>query len=192
MADVEKWLPPVANILGTIMSAGSQVQAGRTTSQVGQAQQRIAQNEAAELDRYANQEIAASHRASAEERRVANLASSRAQALAAASGAGGPTVARIISGLAGEGAYRSAVQLYEGEQKARGIRAKAYGVRQQGDLEAAMGESRQAAYNTAAGTSLIRGAGSLFEKYGMGGPKKTNPLADPVYQGDWLKWNEGP
>jgi hypothetical protein len=187
--DLVKIAPQILSVAGQIggplMTAGSQRNAGKIASTAGQTQQNLSNFEAEQYDQAAGESLAVSQRKAAEERRVGRIQGSRALALAAASGGGtGGTVANIIADLAGEGAYRSAVALYEGEAQARKYRQAASGKRYEGKVEYASGQARQRAFNTAANTSLIRGGASLFEKYGLGGFQQTpNKLVGDEYIG---------
>src|SRR5688572_16098433 len=140
MAQLAAALPVILTATGSIISG---IQARRA----GDA-------EANAYEVAAGQATAASHRTAAEETRKARLLQSRAQAVAAASGAGAsdPTVADIIGDIAGEGQYRSMLAIYEGEEKARALRGRGEAVRREG-------RSRQTA-------SIINAGKSLFEKYG--------------------------
>lgn len=130
----------------------------------------------------AGQAVAAGQRGAAEENRKARLVSSRAIALAAASGAGASdvSVVNLVSRIRGEGAYNAQTQLYQGEDQARRMRmaaaAKTYegltaeeaGGLNAGDLtakfeaaavsEEAKGEAAQAAGQVNAQTARLRGA----------------------------------
>lgn len=109
--------------------------------------------------------VAASQRQALEEHRQADLVASRALAVAAASGAGvsDPTVVDIISRTKGEGAYRAAVALYEGEERSRSMRVAGAGG---GDFSSVAGTG----YKAAALGGLLRGGISLYAKYGLNGP----------------------
>jgi len=168
---VAAWVVPlVLAVVGAAKESQAQRQAGKTAAAIGQAQRGGAEFEAQLLEQRGGQEIAASQRAAAEERRQARYGASRAVAVAAASGAGGPTVSRIISDIAGEGAYRSAVALYEGEERARQTRLGAISSRYEGEVAAASGQARQRAFNIGATSSVLRAGSSLLDKYGRGGP----------------------
>lgn len=118
-------------------------------------------------EREGNLAVAASQREALEERRQADLAASRALAVAASSGGGvsDPTMVDILSRTKGEGAYRARVALYEGQAKRRAMRIAAVGG---GSFDAS--ESLKAGYNAAALGSLARSGASLYAKYGMNGP----------------------
>lgn len=134
-----------------------------------------AQFEADQLNQNAGQAIAASQVAAQEQLRQARLVQSRAIAVAAAGGGGvsDDTIMRLISRNAGEGAYRASVALYQGEEKARQLRMAATTRLYEGDLNAESQLAKADAYDTSAMGGLISGGGSLFAKYGMGGPGKT-------------------
>lgn len=117
---------------------------------------------AAEYEIAGGQAVAVSQLRAADERKRAALLASRAQALAAASGAGATdaTVIDIIANIAGEGAYRSELAMYEGKEAQRAARARAAGARYQGDAAV-----------TAGYVNGLTGFGkTFFEKYGGGGP----------------------
>jgi hypothetical protein len=138
---------PALVAAGTAVGAYGQIQQGR-------AEAKAAGAEASQMEQRALSVRAASQRKAMEETRQGRLAESRAQALAAKSGSGGPTVVDIVSDLAKEGAYRHAVALYEGESGARGLEYGAGIRRYQGKL------ARRAGYMGALSTALM-GAGSI-------------------------------
>jgi len=143
------------------MAAASRVMAERTA---------VANQFQAEQARVnAGQAVAASQRDAAEQARQGRLLQSRALALAAAGGGGAsdPTIVNIMGSIAGEGAYRSMVSLYKGEEQARALRMEA--AARDYDAAAARegGALREQAYKSAARTGILRAGLSLFEKYGM-------------------------
>jgi len=191
--------------------------------------------EANALNVQAGQVVAESQRDVLDVRRVTQLAESRALALAAASGGGAtaPTVVKIISRIAGEGAYNAARALYAGEEKARQLKLQALirdyegeqafeagedaalmseyrgkagsaARRFSGQAQAAMtrfggmsqaqmarlkgeagfnsGQAQARAYTTMQTATLFNTAGSLFSKYGGGGPSMT-PTSNFTYSG---------
>lgn len=131
------------------------------------------QFQASQARQNAGQEIAASQRDAAEQQRQIRLMNSRALALAAASGAGAtdPTIVKIISNNAGEGAYRAALSLYKGEERARAMRMEAAARDFDASLAVEDGERRAGAYDRAAIGSLFKGAGSLAMRFGYDRPK---------------------
>lgn len=144
-------------------------------------QQRDAANLAAEgIDIAGGQYVAASQRSAQEQERKTKLLTSRAQAVAAASGAGGsdPTVVDIISNIAGEGAYRSMIALYEGKEAQRAAAAKADAARYAGKSAVTEGYIKG-----------IAGVGrTFFDKYGGGGP---TARADTNYGWDTTDYGSG-
>lgn len=158
----------VIMIAATAMSAAA-ANSGARAQAIMRAQQATAQRIAAQQQAInAGQEMAAAERAAAEERRRGRLMQSRAQAIAAASGdAGSPTVVNIISDLAGETQYRSAMALYQGEERARmtraGMNASLF---EASNLSASSKALQQAGYIKSVGT-LFEGAASMYGKYGL-------------------------
>lgn len=150
--------------LADLFSVGGSLIKARAQRQYGKAVDSAAQFEAEQLEQKAGQSIAVSQRVAREEVRKAELAQSRALALAAASGGGAsdPTVVNIIAGLAGEGAYRQMVALYEGEDRARSYRLNA-------DARRYEGKSARKAGTIGATGTLLSAGGSMLAKYGGGG-----------------------
>lgn len=144
--------------------------------------------QAQQYDQSAGQAVASAQLASLDEQRKARLLASRALAVAAASGAGAtdPTITRIISGIAGEGAYRGAVALYQGDERARMLRMQAEAKRYEGQLALESGEAKADAYETAGIGSLLKGAGSLFAKYGMGSAAAGGAAGTDIAAGGFL------
>jgi len=166
-----EFLPAALTIAGSITSYMGNQKSADAAMQTGQRQATAAQYQAAQLEQNAGQAIAASQLQSAEQQRQARLLASRALAVSAASGGGAtdPTITHIIANIAGEGAYRGALALYQGEDKARMLRMEAEGKRYEAGMAIDSANARASSYRTAATASLLSGAGSLFGKYGMGG-----------------------
>lgn len=161
--------------LGGILKYEGYNQAAEGARVAGRRRRVAAEFEAEQLEQNAGQVIAASQRDALEEKRRADLAASRALALAAASGGGASdtTVVNLIAGLKGEGAYRSAVALYRGEDQARKLRTGAKAKRYEG-LAAEEGASYEASgYETMAAASLFDTGSTLYSRYGGGekGPR---------------------
>jgi hypothetical protein len=125
---------------------------------------RMADVEGQQYDVAAGQQIAASQRTAMEQQRQSRLAQSRALAVAAASGGGASdvTVEHVIANIAGEGAYRSAVALFDGEEKARSLRMKGWAARE-------TGASKERAGYIQGVSSLLSSGTSLYGKYAQGG-----------------------
>lgn len=162
---------------GTALSAYGQYDQASSYKRIGARQMEAAEYEAQQLEQNAGQQQAAAQRAATEERRMANLAASRALAVAAASGgASDPTVVNLMARIQGEGAYRSMMELYGGEDRARLMRAQAASTRRGGQMfnEDAQRASKAAKFG--AFSTVMKGSSSLYEKYG----KKGRP--EPIQQ----------
>jgi len=127
----------------------------------------------------AGQAVAAGQMDAAEQRRQGQLIQSRAQALAAASGAGAvdPSVVHIMGQNAGEIALRANIALYKGEEQARMLRMQAAAEGHSAGLAIEAGENKANAFEMAGRSALFKGAGSLFTKYGFGQPKAGSDTA---------------
>lgn len=134
------------------------------------------------IERNAKQEEAYSQRRAIEERRQADLVASRATAVAAKDGSTtDPTVQRIVEDINTEGELRALTRLYEGDERARGMRSTADAVRR-GAVEA------QQAYAMQAGSTALTGATDLYAKYGGSKAKRrAAPKIDGLdeAQADW-------
>ena len=121
--------------------------------------------QAAQLDVQAGQERATSQRQAIEERRAGRLASSRALAIAAASGGGSddPSVVNAIANIAGEGEYRALTALYDGNIQADDTMREAKSRRKEAK------NVKRASLFKAAGSILGAGA-TLADRYGGGKP----------------------
>lgn len=170
----------ITNIAGTLISAKGQKDAGKAA--VKQAQQ-TAQNEmvaaefeARQADYLATQAIAISHREAFEQRRIAVLLASKTLANAAGSGASAsdPTVVDLLSNIYAEGAYRSALAMYEGEEQARsyGVAAQARRLSGKSAASAALSEGKSVAKasNLSMFSTLLSGGSSFLKNYGGQNP----------------------
>jgi hypothetical protein len=148
------WVSPATTVAGTALTAGSQIGAGIAARRAGDYQ-------AQQADIAAGQQQAAAQRTAQTVDRQSKVLQSRALAVAAASGGGAsdPTVVDLVSRIAGEGAYRSQLALYEGNDAARTLQMRADAARFQGR------QSQTAGFVNAFGT-VLKGASSLFDKYG--------------------------
>jgi hypothetical protein len=174
----------VAAVVGTVVGGALQMegynQAADGARLAGRRKLVASQFEAEQLEQNAGQAIAASQREAIEQRRQADLAASRALALAAASGGGASdtSVVNIIANLKGEGSYRSAVALYRGEDQARLMRMGASAKRYEGAVAEEGAAFEAAGYETMAMASAFKTAGSAFDlgkslytRYGANSPK---------------------
>ena len=117
----------LAAVGGSIVSGLGQMQAGRAANV-------SAKFQAAQAQQQAGQERATAQRAAIEERRKADLALSRGQAVLASSGGGtlDPTAMRLMGGIAQQGEYNALSALFQGEETARGLELGAAAKRMEG------------------------------------------------------------
>jgi hypothetical protein len=167
------------NIFGGIMGLIGNRASGQAAKRAGQAQAVEQQFEATQLEQNATAAIAAGTRDLAAEQLRTDLLVSRGVAVAAASGGSvtDPTVAKLLSDLSGQGAYRGAMALYQGEERARQLNMAAMGKRYEAGLSIQAGEDKQFAYNMKGMGELGQVANTLFTKYGNGGFKRA-PVED--------------
>lgn len=167
------WLPVAAQVVGTILTVSGGLKQASAAEAAGARARQASEFQAAQMEQQAGQATAAAQRKSLEQRRRAQLVASRALAVSAASGAGAadPTIETIISDIAGEGAYRAGIELYQGEERARQLRMGADASIYEGQVAEQAGKERASAARMQAFGSVLNSGGSLFAKYGMGGPK---------------------
>ena len=117
--------------------------------------------QARQMREMANREEAISQREAIERRREAAYESSRARAVAAASGAGADdvTVNQLIAGVETQGEYNALSALYEGRMKARDLRT---------DASVAKIEGR-AARNQSRISAITDFGKTMYGMYGKGG-----------------------
>jgi hypothetical protein len=119
--------------LGTKLALGSTLLSGGTGALAADKQGRAA---AAAAKAQAKGEAAAASQEAAEDRRQARYAASRAQAVAAASGAGGVGAINKIAEIEGEGEYRALMRLHNGGQRANIAMSQARAARDEGRMGA--------------------------------------------------------
>jgi len=157
--------------IGTLSSAKAKKQEGKIAekqSQEAAKNERIsAEFEAMQADYLAGQAVAISQREAFGHRQAAALLASKALANAAASGAGASdqTVVDLIGEIYAEGAYRSALAIYEGQETSRSYVVSGLARRLGGSSAAAAriaeGQSIARASNLSAFSTLISGGSSL-------------------------------
>lgn len=113
---------------------GSLVQ-GAGTIIGGIAANNAAQAEADQMEARGKEEFAASQRDAEQRRKEGQIANSRVQAIAAASGAGAdaPTIVRIMQDTAGTAELNAQTDLYGGRQRRAGMRDSARARRAEGE-----------------------------------------------------------
>lgn len=144
----------LAGVAGTIVSMqGAQAAAAE--------QKKAKEFEAQQREQQAQESRAAAQREALERTRTTNLAQSSLQARAAASGAGSTdeTVLGLGEDLAGRGEYQRLMEMYKGENRARGYQDAAMAARMEGDAAVKAGKYR------AQGT-LLSGIGSFASSLG--------------------------
>lgn len=121
-----------ADTLGAIGSVVS----GVGTVASGVAEKNAADFEAAQIEQKAKEETAAAQRDAIAKRREGAIITSRAQAVAAASGGGAgtdaPTIVKLMGQTAGEADYNAQTAMYGGYSRAAGLRDSAKGRRMSG------------------------------------------------------------
>ena len=169
-------------LAGAVIQMVGQMQQAKDAKVQGQNMNLAEQYRAAQMEQAAGQEIASSQRARMEEERRARIMASRAMAVAGASGGGvaDPTVVDLIADIEGEGAYRSGVAIYEGQERARQLRQGGASARHQGMLYEQSGNASAAAMRTKAVGGALMSAGSLYSKYG-GGMSQSSALDGSIY-----------
>lgn len=182
-----QFLPIALAVGSTLLKAKGAMDASAGARAAGKREQLAKEADAGVLRSRAQQEIASAQQQSFEEKRRARLVASRAVALAASGGGGvtDPTIVKLLADIDGEGAYRAAVRVYQGDEKARLLRYQAEGSMYEGALAQEAGEAKSRAYKTQAIASVIEGAGSLYGKYGMGGPSQTAAMGQQRYGSDF-------
>jgi hypothetical protein len=130
------------------------------TLAAGNAAKKSAYFKAAQEDMAANEARASSQRAAMEERRKGDLATSRIQALGAASGtdASSGDILKLSSDVEGRTEYQALADMYTGENRAEGLQDAAMGDRFSGD--AAQTGSRYQAVGT-----LLSSGGSAYARF---------------------------
>lgn len=163
MAFLAAALPYLSTILGV---AGGVRSAGASRKQGKQALL-LSQMQARDMERQAVETEAIAQRRAVDQREQADLLISRAQALAAAGGgsATDPTVLSIIADIDGEGAYRAAMEMYQGERDANILRQEAQYAVMGGSIAKKEADAKADAYTMDAIGSLAKGATSMYDRY---------------------------
>lgn len=179
MAGLATALPYIGaglSLVGTLNSAKAQKAQGKAAVQQAEETSKneliSAEYEARQAEYLAGQSRAVGQRSAYEERRMAALMGSKTLAIAAASGAGASdaNVVSTLNGIYMEGAYRSQLAMYEGEEQARSYEVQAQSRRLSGKSAASAALSEGNSASKAAGinssATLLSGASSFASKYG--------------------------
>lgn len=161
---------------GTVLSTASQMSAAQDAKNIAslnaENSRRVAEYNAGMSEQAAGQEEAASQLRAQEAQRQSRLKQSRVLALVGASGGGAMDmdVMNIIAGFEEEGDYNARMELYQGSEGARILRAKGAAGVWEGESEARAteykGATQSKALNMKAAGTLMGGASSLAQKYG--------------------------
>jgi len=166
-------LPLILMGTGTIMSAYGSYQQGKALNELGE-------YKASQYEAKSTQERAKGQHSAEKQRRRTKLAQSRAQALAASSGAGAtdPTAAGIMADLAGEGELNAQYEIYKGEDGARMAKMGA-------DVSRFEGAQFEQAGKIGAFSTILQGAGMGLSQYNtmMG---KYAPSPEPSLEPTWV------
>lgn len=173
IAAIAPYLTAAATIYSTVSTAQAQRKAGVD-------RKNAADFEAAQLEQQAGQTRASAQRQAIEQRRQSAIASSRALAVAGASGAGAldPTVVDLMAGIESAGDYSARVALFEGNEVAIGRETAASSRRYGGDQALQAGK-------TNAQATVVSGVTSMYSKYGGGG----SPTATKASSSSSSRWN---
>ncbi len=193
---VPAWLPVAATVASMVFSAkgvstaqqGGQIaaQGGQIALQGGELAMQGAQDaaaaarenaarraeeakfEAEQLRANAGQEVAAGQMGAIEQRRQAVLTQSRAIAVAAAGGGSvaDPTIVNILSRNAGDGVYRAALSLYQGNERARLMRMSAAGKDYEAETDVISGDAQAKAYLLQGESARLRAQGEALNAQG--------------------------
>lgn len=165
---------------------GSTAISAAGTLAAGKAEKQSAFAQAQQMNQQAGQERAAAQRVALQNRREANVAASRATALAAASGgsATDPTATKIISDITGQGEFNALTSLYNGEERARGME---YGAK----AKIAEGSNAKKASQTKALGTILSTASTLYGRFGNGGPPPVEG-GSQLYGPSNLPWQNTP
>jgi len=153
--------------VGGTLSAISTIAGGNAAAEGGKLQRRAADAEAAQIDANSAQAIASAQRKKFDTEERTRLAVSTARARGAASGVdtGVGSAAATQGELAKRGSLNAAIDMFNGESAATGLRNQAEAVRFGGKVAELEGKmKRDASYLSAAGT-IAGTAGNMLGSY---------------------------
>lgn len=167
--------PRTLNAISGGLELGGRITSGIDRIQFGQQQGQAAQFAADQMRQQAGQQVAASQRSAYDVDQSAKYIASDALARAAASGGGAsdPTVVNTIARIKAEGAYRSSLALYGGEDRARLLNLQADAKEKEGALAEQQSASIGASSFLQAGSSLLKtyaNDSSILKRFGGNGP----------------------
>jgi hypothetical protein len=172
MEQIKAYGPAIAGAVGTTLSAKGEVDSGNAID-------KVMRYRAKQMEQNAGQEEAAASVAAQEEQRKSALIASRAMAVAAASGGGAldPTVVKILQGIAGEGELATQMQLYNGRERARGMRDQAKASRYEGALNKIAGRKK-------ALTTILGGVSQAANTWGSSTDRPKTALSNVGFSFD--------
>lgn len=161
-------LAVVATVASAALSIAGGIAQYNASMAAADGAQKAAEYKAKQLEQQSNEARAAAQRQSEDERHKLDIAQSSLQAKAAASGAGATddTVIKLDEDMTEKGNYNALGEMYNGENRARGIQMQADGSRFDGQLQ-------KQAYESKATASLISGFGDAFGSFAKSSPFKT-------------------
>lgn len=167
MADL---LSPSLQFSGTLLGTASDLARGNAALALGRKKQAANEFEAQQLEQEGQQSVGIGMRNASDVVRNVSLVNSAALARAAASGAGAsdPTVLKVLAQTAGEGAYRQALAMYEGEAQQRLDQMRASALRFEGNMNVNEAQAAKKQADFGAASTLLSGAAkaySMFDKY---------------------------
>ncbi len=163
-------LGPALQIGSTILNVGAQLSKASATRAIGARRQAASQFEAEQFKQAAELASGVGLRAAQDQTIQARLVNSTALARAAASGAGAsdPTVMNILARTGAEGAYRSAVAMYQGEAQARMDRLRAAAAQYEGATVASDSKAASRISEMGAASTILSGgvrALTMYERF---------------------------
>jgi hypothetical protein len=149
------------------ISALGTIAGGNAAEAAGKAANASAQFQAKQQEMAALESRATAQRAQFEKQRETQLVQSKLQARAASSGGGAddPTVLGLVGDIGARGEYESLMEMYKGENRARGLEDAAMSSRMSGEAALAEGQAKRKAASLSALGTIIGGAGSMFNIY---------------------------
>jgi hypothetical protein len=157
-----------ATAVGGGLSAAGTLAGGSAAAEAGQLTKSADYAQADQLEQNATQEIASGQRKMLDTQQRVRLAMSTAKARGGGSGFSGSSGSQIdnMGQLAKRGSYNAAMDMFNGESAASGLRNQAKAARYSGDVAELTGQEQQdASYLSAAGT-IAGTAGSMAKGYG--------------------------
>jgi hypothetical protein len=155
---------------GTAASAFGTLAGGKASQQSGLFAQQAAEFRAQQEQMAAQESRASAQRSAFDKQRETRLLQSKLQARAAASGGGAddPTILGLAGDIAARGEYESFLDLFKGENRARGLEDSAMASRMSGLAARYEGDARRRAANLSAAGTIIGGLGSMHKtRYGL-------------------------